>query len=1057
MKYFLLLVSTFLYVAFNLISTPQIYAQQKQSFSRSAIVNPINPKELKPTSKVPVRQIADKLNQYPFLKKNSQKPNGSNIYQPIAPIFPHHRPDYVKDIYSDSKTGLPIFIQSDPGVLNPAHLTNDAAIRQATFQYLNELKKLMQIKSPENEFEIKSIEKDQQNYIHIKLQQIYMGTPIYGAEVNFHFEPKGSIYLNARHTATPNVEHITPAITEDEAIRSTIHDVSNKTTYRELTEAEKEILQYETPETNLVFYSPKRSSYKLAYHITMRPNFIERWEYFIDAHSGKVLNFYNHTCTVGPVTTNGTHLNGSSHTVHTFLQSDNSHILIDASKDMYVHKNNANPPNPELGHGVIVTLDMINTNPQNDDAKFEEIKSNNNTWSQLELSAHVNAGIAYDYFRNTHDWQSINGEGGDIISFINVTDEDGKGFDNAFWNGAAMFYGNGNRAFSPLAGSVDVGGHEMGHGVIQATANLEYQGESGALNESYADIFGAMIDRDDWQLGEDVVNRNFFPTGALRDMMDPHNGGNSLNDNGWQPAHTNEQYTGSQDNGGVHINSGINNRAYYLVANAIGRDKAELIFFRALRRELIRSSQFVDMRIGAEKSAEVLYGQNEINAVKSAYDQVGIQASPGGGTPLPGDIDINPGQDFIISEDINTADTNTLYISNTAATGFQILSQIPAKRPISITDNGVLGYFVGLEDHNVYETITDPAQSPFQQIFFNDLDVWDNVAVSKDGNRIATVSIAEDSAIYIWDLTGRPNIIGLKYSLYNPTTVDTAVTRNVRFADAIHWDNTGEYVMYDAFNSIKNNQGQDVEYWDVGFLKAWNNATNDFGDGTISKLFTNLPEGVSVGNATFSKNSPFIIAFDYFEDPNPNIETDDEYFILGGNIETGDIGTFFENNTFGFPSYSKLDDLLVFGSLDNTGNEEVKIIGIQADKINAASTPASLIEVAKFPVWYTVGVRDFNPTSIEEDLVEKYNLNVFPNPFSNEINVDISLTKSEKLELAIYDLLGHKVQTLHDEKLLTSGTHHLAYSINNLPAATYLLRLVIDGRATHTRIVKVGQ
>ena len=81
--------------------------------------------------------------------------------------------------------------------------------------------------------------------------------------------------------------------------------------------------------------------------------------------------------------------------------------------------------------------------------------------------------------------------------------------DNAFWNGYEMFYGNGIEAFnSPLAKALDVAGHEMSHGVIQNTANLEYISQSGALNESFADIFGAMIDRDDWKMGEDELISN---------------------------------------------------------------------------------------------------------------------------------------------------------------------------------------------------------------------------------------------------------------------------------------------------------------------------------------------------------------------------------------------------------------------------------------------------------------------------------------------------------------------------------------------------------------------
>ena len=109
---------------------------------------------------------------------------------------------------------------------------------------------------------------------------------------------------------------------------------------------------------------------------------------------------------------------------------------------------------------------------------------------------------------------------------MNVPDEDdGSGLDNAYWNGKAMFYGNGATSFKPLAGAIDVAGHEMTHGVVQSTANLEYQGESGAINESIADIFGSMMDPADWLIGEDVVKPGAFPGGALRSLQDPHNGG----------------------------------------------------------------------------------------------------------------------------------------------------------------------------------------------------------------------------------------------------------------------------------------------------------------------------------------------------------------------------------------------------------------------------------------------------------------------------------------------------------------------------------------------------
>src|SRR5205085_423648 len=118
---------------------------------------------------------------------------------------------------------------------------------------------------------------------------------------------------------------------------------------------------------------------------------------------------------------------------------------------------------------------------------------------------------------------SINGQGGTIISVINVNQSPGVGMDNAFWNGKAMFYGNGNAAFTPLAKSLDVGGHEMTHGVTEASAGLEYKNQSGAINESMSDCFGVCIDRGNFLIGEDVVKTSVFPSGALRNLQDPHN------------------------------------------------------------------------------------------------------------------------------------------------------------------------------------------------------------------------------------------------------------------------------------------------------------------------------------------------------------------------------------------------------------------------------------------------------------------------------------------------------------------------------------------------------
>ncbi|SCW58943.1 Thermolysin metallopeptidase, catalytic domain [Paenibacillus tianmuensis] len=187
-----------------------------------------------------------------------------------------------------------------------------------------------------------------------------------------------------------------------------------------------------------------------------------------------------------------------------------------------------------------------------------------------------------------------------------------------------MSYGDGDgveyRAFSA---DPDIVGHELTHGVVSKTAKLEYYGESGALDESIADIMGNSVEAKNWLIG-DLISIQ----GAFRSMENPKLYG--------QPDRYQDRYTGPNDEGGVHINSGINNKAYYLIAqggthygvtvNGIGRDAAEKIFYKALIYYLTPYSNFSAMRVAAISAATDLYGANsaQVAAVKKAYTAVGV-------------------------------------------------------------------------------------------------------------------------------------------------------------------------------------------------------------------------------------------------------------------------------------------------------------------------------------------------------------------------------------------------------------------------------------------------
>lgn len=488
---------------------------------------------------------------------------------------------------------------------------------EETFQsFIESVKTELQINNPDLSFEIKKTATDDLGMLHINSVQKYRGIPVYGSESALHVGSGKNRFTGAIHSINQNL-NVQPALSLNEAHNIINRDLKNLTYVNQLSAIQKKILQYEGPESNLVVFESDENLYNLVYEIIIRPNFLEQWKYYLDAHNGKIIRKYNNTFTDGPVTAKSTDLNGVLQTIDTYLENG-KYYLINVAEDMY---------NAEKKEGMIVTLDANNTSTSN--LNYSEIVSSDNNWNHpAGVSAHYNATVAYRYFKNTFNRKSINGQGGTILSLVNVAAEDGSSMENAFWNGKAAFYGNGGKDFKPLAGALDVAAHELGHGIVSNSANLEYFSQSGAINETFADIFGSMVDRDDWDIGEDVT-RNGLP---LRNMQDPANGKKDVFD-GWQPKHMSELVTGqildnfnNRDNEGVHINSGIGNYAFYLFATEVSKEKAEQVFYRALTMYLTKTSKFIDFRIAVVQAAKDLYGNDSNESVKAAavFDAVGI-------------------------------------------------------------------------------------------------------------------------------------------------------------------------------------------------------------------------------------------------------------------------------------------------------------------------------------------------------------------------------------------------------------------------------------------------
>jgi Zn-dependent metalloprotease len=961
----------------------------------------------------------------------------SNIQKPLKSIY-------------DPSTGQLIAIKGT--IPNIKKLNSHEARYMA---YLNEVKDLLHIKNPAKQIQAISTSTDNKGRIHTKIDQLYKGVKVYGGEMTIH-EGDGNIYmLQGKTVNVSNDINMDAKITSRKAI-----EIAQKQSkeYIPISAKIRSLMSGDQSKSSPLIY-PKGDSHVLAWHVDILVNLGHRETIIINAVSGEVIEKFHTLCKIhnhshsfmdGKVKSTGVAIGGARRDIDIF-QCGSEYLLIDASKPMY--KGNPQCADADaLINGVIITLDAGNTSPESD--AFNYVIGNSTVidgWDDASaISAHINGGLAYEYFRTKFGRNSITGNGSNIVSFVNVSERNGEGMDNAFWNGEFIFYGNGDRAFTPLAGGLDVAGHEMAHGVIQTTANLEYRNESGALNEHYADVFGVLIENEDFRIGEDVANPEVFKSGTMRDMGNPNNGGTSLNDIGYQPAHVDDQFFGEDDNGGVHINSGIPNNAFFRLVTdeSYGSDIneraaiAEQIWYKALRQYLRSTSNFADMRVATIQAASEDFGQTVATAVANAFDGVGITGN--NVTQEAEDFEENPGDEFVVWSDV---DLSQISINTGTGEAFGTISSTTHISRPSATDNGQFIIFVNQNKQIQAVEINWSAQEIVRDFVVTESGQYRNAVISRDGTKIAALTgdlnAGEfDNKLIVFDLVGNTS---REFELFNPTfSEDNVSTEGVQFADVLEFDLSGENIIYDAFNQLSGALGQDLSYWDIGVINVWNNAENRYALGNIFKLFNGLPEDVSIGNPTFSKNSPNIIAFDFIEEG--ETAEDRSFSVLGVNRETGDINEIFENNTLGFPSYSLKDDKIIF-SVENNSKEILAIRELSEDKISASGDAFIFIENADWGVYMGNGERNLS-TATEEEIKIDGMLSIYPNPVSDILSIKVLDKSFSKGHVTLYNMQGQRIIGQSFDQIAVINTSQLV-------PGTYVVKYTVGKSNVFRKVVKL--
>lgn len=522
-------------------------------------------------------------------------------------------------------------IASNTNVVRIKHITsipNYIQFQEGKALPLNKLESwLQQFYKSDDNFGLKllTVEEDQLGFTHYRYQQTINTIPVRLSMYNVH--TKNGLIYSMNGELFDNLGTATQVgISEANALNKALNYIGATTYMWEAAEAETHLKWEQNdpaatyyPKGNLVYINEKgdiAASLKLTYVFNiyaLEP--FNRKEIYIDAQSGNVVWEEQK---IHDIDVTGTAATGYSGTKP--ITSDNfsgtQHRLRESGRGNGIRTfNNQN------------TTTYSNTDFVNNTANWTTF---NPTIDQFATDAHYAAEVTYDYFFTQHNRNSIDNNGFQLNSYVHHDNN----FFNAFWDGQRMSYGDGNNNASPLT-SVDIGGHEIGHGLTTFTANLIYQAESGALNESFSDVFGNSIEifarptQNNWQLGEDLGT-------IIRNMQNPNAQGDPDTYFGQNWA----SLTGG-DNGGVHTNSGVQNRWYVLLADGgsgtndnndpfsvtgQGIVKAGQVAYRNLVVYLTPSSGYTDARFFAIQSAADLFGgcTPEVASVTNAWHAVGV-------------------------------------------------------------------------------------------------------------------------------------------------------------------------------------------------------------------------------------------------------------------------------------------------------------------------------------------------------------------------------------------------------------------------------------------------
>jgi bacillolysin len=700
-------------------------------------------------------------------------------------------------------------------------------------------------------------ETDKLGFTHDKYQIYQNGVKIEFATYTVHSKNGKITAMNGEMYKT-NAVSLVPEITAQNALQNAMQHLNAKQYLWENASEAAKLDNYKKPQGELVLLpifndnsqkTSDASNLKLAYKFDIyatQP--LSRGDVYVDAQTGDVL-FYNATikhathfgyssslynkntkcdtfltqeetskiATSFEALVSGTAATrySGSKTIQTTL-SGSSYILKDATRG-----------------GGINTYDLNTSTNYSSAVNFTDSDNNWTTTTNKDngaFDAHWGAEMTYDYWTTKHNRNSYNNSGAAINSYVHYS----SNYDNAFWDGSRMTYGDGSGTYFDILTSLDVAAHEIGHAVCSYTANLAYQRESGAMNEGFSDIWGAAVEfyaapnKSTWLIGEDIERRSGHL--ALRSMSNPKSEGQPDTYGGtyWQNPNCGTP-TQSNDYCGVHTNSGVLNHWFYILVQGksgtndigssynvtgIGMDKAANIAYRLESVYLSSNSTFANARTSGIQAATDLYGANsaEVIATTNAFYAVGVGSAYQGATDTQA-----PTAPTSLVASGTTSTTTTLYWSassdNVGVVGYDVYRGTTNLGTVTSTSANITGLTAGTaytfsvrakdaagnvsnSSNTVNVTTTGGSTSgctgaissfPYSEGFENTLGAWtqdatDDFDWAVDANGTPSSNTGPSSAVqgtyYVYVEASSPNNTNKKTILNSPcfnlTSANTA-------------------------------------------------------------------------------------------------------------------------------------------------------------------------------------------------------------------------------------------------------------------------------------------